>query len=210
MFIRISQYRMQGDWAEGPVMFTIYSNIACPRNKKRIRVRLGSKVLKLTCDEKCFRITHEVAVEAWELKTQEEADVHSLLHAKYASGHKSVILVADEILLLCLRFCNDIDSNIYIQRSSKSRIRLIDVKKLASAIEGYMQLDDWHAFVYRMRHSKVHFLAMENLIETTDWEQEIPRCLEDLVINGLFQTISLTYYRNSLPVSTPVALQAVM
>ena len=39
-----------------------------------------------------------------------------------------------------------------------------------------MQLDDWHAFVYRMRHSKVHFLAMENLIETTDWEQEIPRC----------------------------------
>ena len=44
----------------------------------------------------------------------------------------------------------------------------MDVKKQASAIEGYMQLDDWHAFVYRMRHSKVHFLAMENLIETTD------------------------------------------
>ena len=115
-------------------MFTIYSNIACPQNKKRIRERLGSKVWKLTCDEKCFRITHEVAVEAWELTTQKEADAHSLLHAKYASGYKSIILVADEILLLCLRFCNDIDSNIYIQRSSKSRIRLIDVKKTASAI----------------------------------------------------------------------------
>ena len=34
-----------------------------------------------------------------------------------------------DILLLCLRFCNDIDFNIYIQRSNKSRIRLIDVKK---------------------------------------------------------------------------------
>ena len=103
----------------------------------RIRERLGSKVLQLTCDEKCFRITHEAAVEVGELKTsQEEADTRIILHAKYASGYKSIILVADDtdILLLCLRFCNDIDPNIYIQRSSKSRIRLIDVKKLASAI----------------------------------------------------------------------------
>ena len=75
---------------------------------------------------------HETAVEAGELKTsQEEADAHILLHAKYASGYKSIILVADDtdILLLCLRFFNDINSNIYIQRSSKSWIRLIDVKK---------------------------------------------------------------------------------
>ena len=69
-----------------------------------------------------------------------------------------------------------------------------------------MQLDDWHAFVYRMRHSKVHFLAMENLIENKKFQD----VLEDLVINGLFQTIVLTYYRNSLLVSTPGALQAVM
>ena len=34
---------MQRDWAEGPVIFTIYSNIACPE-----RERLGSKVLRLT------------------------------------------------------------------------------------------------------------------------------------------------------------------
>ena len=39
--------------------------------------RLGSKVLQLTCDEKCFRITHEAAVEVGELKTsQEEAARH--------------------------------------------------------------------------------------------------------------------------------------
>ena len=69
-----------------------------------------------------------------------------------------------------------------------------------------MQLDDWHAFVYRMRHSKVNFLVMENLIEN----KKFPDVLEDLVINGLFQTIFSTYYRNSLPVSTPCALQAVM
>ena len=93
---------------------------------------MGSKVLQLACDEKCFRITHEAAVEVGELKTsQEEADTRIILHAKYASGYKSIILVANDtdILLLCLRFCNDIDSNIYIQRSSKSRIRLRDVKK---------------------------------------------------------------------------------
>ena len=99
--------------------------------QSRIRERLGSKDLQLTCDEKCFRITHEAKVEVGELKTsQEEADTRIILHAKYASGYKSIILVADDsaIVLLCLRFCNDIDSNIYIQRYSKSRIRLIDVK----------------------------------------------------------------------------------
>ena len=39
------------------------------------------------------------------LKTsQEEADTRILLHAKYASSYKSIILVADdtEMLLLCL------------------------------------------------------------------------------------------------------------
>ena len=86
-------------------------------------------------------------------------------------------LVADDtdILLLCLRFCNDIDSNIYIQRSSKSRIRLINVKKVGICNrERGMHLTDWHAFVYRMRHSKFIFWPWK--LEISDWEQEIPRC----------------------------------
>ena len=119
--------------------------------QSRIRERLSSKVLQLTVKREdnnqpsfglgfiptCFAysfiraIAHEATVEVGELKTsQEEADTRIILHAKYASGYKSIILVAgdSDIVLLCLRFCNDIDSNIYIQRSSKSRIRLIDVK----------------------------------------------------------------------------------
>ena len=66
------------------------------------------------------------AVELGELKSSpEKADTRILLHAKYASGYKLVILLADDtdILLLCLRY-----SNIYI-KSSKSWIRLIAVKK---------------------------------------------------------------------------------
>ena len=54
--------------------------------------------------KKCFRITHEAAVEAGELKTsQEKADTRIILHTKYASDYKSIILVADgtDILLLC-------------------------------------------------------------------------------------------------------------
>ena len=81
----------------------------------------------------------EAAVEVGELKTsQEEADNRMLSHAKYALGYKSIILVADDtdILLLCLRYCNDIDSNIYIQRSSKSRIRRINVKKKFASATG--------------------------------------------------------------------------
>ena len=78
--------------------------VAVDWRQPRIPARLGSTVLQLTCDKKCFRITHEAAVEAGELKTsQEEADTRIILHAKYASGYKSIILVADntDILLLC-------------------------------------------------------------------------------------------------------------
>ena len=42
---------------------------------------------------------------------------------------------------------------------------------------GGMQLTDWHAFVYRMRCSKFIFWPWKTYhIETTDWEQDIPRC----------------------------------
>ena len=94
---------------------------------------------------------HEATLEVGELKTsQEEDDTRIILHVKYASGYKSIILVADDtdILLHCPRYCNDIDFNIYIQRSSKSRIRLIDVKKgVCNSLIGM----------------QVHFLTMENL-----------------------------------------------
>ena len=52
----------------------------------RIQKRLGSKVLQLTCDVKSFRITHETSQE----------DTRLLLHVKYASGYKSIILVAHD------------------------------------------------------------------------------------------------------------------
>ena len=58
-----------------------------------------------------------------------------------------------------------------------------------------MQLTDWHAFVYMMRYSQFIF-----------WPWKLPH----LVINGLFQTIFLTHYNNSLAVSTPCFLQPVM
>ena len=49
----------------------------------QIRDKLGSKVMYMTCMEKCFKLTKETAEEVDELKTsQEEADTRILLYAK--------------------------------------------------------------------------------------------------------------------------------
>ena len=44
----------------------LFKFIAADWKQSRIRERLGSKVLELECNEKCFRITHKSAVEVLE------------------------------------------------------------------------------------------------------------------------------------------------
>uniref|UniRef100_H3ATB5 Uncharacterized protein n=1 Tax=Latimeria chalumnae TaxID=7897 RepID=H3ATB5_LATCH len=101
--------------------------------------KLGGKVMFVTCEKRCFRLTQESTEKVDDLKTttQEEADTCILLHAKrIAADYKSIIVLADDtdVLVFCPVFNQCIDCNMYIGCGTKTRIRLIDVSKLAIAI----------------------------------------------------------------------------
>ncbi|CAM1318477.1 Uncharacterised protein r2_g2648 [Pycnogonum litorale] len=59
------------------------------------------------------------------------------LHAKHAATHyKTIILVADDtdVLMISLHLSRTIDSQLFIRRGTKVRVRMIDVGKLAAVL----------------------------------------------------------------------------
>ncbi len=69
---------------------------------------------------------------------QEEADTRILLHAKHASrDYHSLLCVCDDtdVFIICLGLSKYIEGRIFIRRGTKTRMRLIDVTLLASALE---------------------------------------------------------------------------
>ena len=102
------------------------------------REKPGAKLVYVTCGEKCFRLSKDSVEEVDELNTtQEEADTRMLLHAKQAAAdYTSVIIVADDtdVLILCMAFNQQISCNLYVRRGTKTRLRVVDVGKLATAI----------------------------------------------------------------------------
>ena len=82
------------------------------------RNMLHGKVLFITCEETCYRITENECEDIGELRsTHEEADTRLILHAKHAAnvGSMSVIITADDtdIMILCLGFQKYIPCPIY-------------------------------------------------------------------------------------------------
>ena len=105
------------------------------------REKLEDKVLYVTCDKLCFKVTKEQSEEATELKSsQEEADIRLLLHALHAAecGYKSVVITAEDtdVLILCLGFSINIPSPMFQKCGTKNRTRFIDIKKLSYALGG--------------------------------------------------------------------------
>lgn len=102
------------------------------------RKRIGDKILFVTCDEKCFKITYSQVEEIEELKSNhEEADTRIFLHAKHAAAtFGTVVIVADDtdVLIIALYLSQFISNNLLIRHGTKCRLRLLDIKKLSSAL----------------------------------------------------------------------------
>ena len=97
------------------------------------------KLLFVTCDEVCYKITKENWEEVTELKsTQEEADTRMLLHAFHAAnaGCKAIIITADDtdVLVICLGLNSNFPYPIYQKRGTQNLVRFLDIGKLARAI----------------------------------------------------------------------------
>ncbi|MES9881053.1 MAG: hypothetical protein ABW185_09250 [Sedimenticola sp.] len=106
---------------------------------KEKKARLGDKVVYVTDEETCYKISRETVEDVEDLKsTHEEADTRLLLHAKHAAdaGYSSVTIVADDtdIMVLALAFVNIINCKIYMRCGSKTRTRLIIIDKMAAAL----------------------------------------------------------------------------
>lgn len=105
------------------------------KEKKR-RHKLSGKTMFVTCGSQCIRLT----CDGWQVIedlecTHEEADTRLLLHAKHAArDNATLVCVADDTDFLTIfhALSTNIRSKIFIRRGTKSRIRLVDVKKLVA------------------------------------------------------------------------------
>jgi len=103
------------------------------------REKLKEKLLYVTCEEVCYKLTKDHWEEVAELKsTQEEADTRMLLHALHAAeaGYKAVVITAEDtdVLVLCLAFNKDIPCPVYQKCGTQTRTRFLDIDKLARSM----------------------------------------------------------------------------
>ena len=107
------------------------------KNLLQYRKRLHGKVLYMTCEETCYRLTDGWCGEVTELKsTHEEADTRLLLHASDDAnmGSKAFIITAEDtdVMVLCLAFQKDITCPIFMKCGTQNRTRYVNISKLAS------------------------------------------------------------------------------
>ena len=92
----------------------------------------------VTSSDRCIKLTESGWQEIDDLQsTQEEADTLVLLHATHAAETiPALICITEgtEFFIICLGLCQDVNSNIFIRRGSKSSVRLVDITKLAAAL----------------------------------------------------------------------------
>jgi len=102
------------------------------------RQQLSNKTMFVTCGEKCIKFTQESHEEIEALKSdQEEADTRLLLHAKHASvSYPALLIIADDtdVFIIALGLCRQINSEMFIRRGNKTRLRLVNISRLATAL----------------------------------------------------------------------------
>lgn len=103
------------------------------------RFQIQEKVIFVTFEEKCFKISTTITTEVDSLKcTHEEADTRLLLHAYHAaeSGYKSVTLFVEDtdVMILCLAFSGEVGCDMHMRCGTKKRPRLIGISKLAASL----------------------------------------------------------------------------
>lgn len=110
------------------------------RRSEKYLEKLGNlrKVLFVTCEEKCYRVSAVRCHEMPELEcVQEEADGR-LLHAAHAAegGIKAVMISSNDtdVLVLNLAFCSAIKAPMYQKSGTGTRTQLTDIGKVASSL----------------------------------------------------------------------------
>ncbi len=102
------------------------------------RVKLQGKVLYVTVDDKCYRITSQGSVEVPALQcSQEEADGQLLLHAVHAARECEAVVVCSEdtdVFILCLAFHDRIRAPLFQKCGTKTRRRIVDIRKVAATV----------------------------------------------------------------------------
>ena len=92
----------------------------------------------VTSSDRCIKLIESGWQEIDDLQsTQEEGDTRILLHAKHAAETIPALICITEdpdVFIICLGLCQDVNSNIFIRRGSKSSVRLVDITKLAAAL----------------------------------------------------------------------------
>ena len=106
--------------------------------QNKFREKLGRNCRFVTSSDRCITLTESGWQEIDDLQsTQEEADTRILLHAKHAAETIPALICITEdtaVFIICLGLCQDVNSNIFIRRGSKSSVRLVDITKLAAAL----------------------------------------------------------------------------
>ena len=117
------------------------------------RLQHQGKVLYVTCEKKCWKISGDGTEEVQELSScQEEADTRLLLHAAHAAraGYPAVIVTSEDtdVFILLLAFSSSIDAILLQKCGSQTRTRLVDIRRVAAAVgEGVCEaLIGLHAF----------------------------------------------------------------
>ena len=80
----------------------------------------------VTSSDRCIKLTESGWQEIDDFQsTQEEADTRTLLQVKHAAETipALICITADTyVFIICLRLCQDVNSNIFIRRGSKSSV----------------------------------------------------------------------------------------
>ena len=102
------------------------------------RDKLQDKILYVTCEEQCHKITSEYVKEVHELKSsQEEADTRLLLHAAHAGrdGYEAAVIVSEDtdVFVLCLAFQTRITCPLYQKCGTQTRTKYVDIAKVVQA-----------------------------------------------------------------------------
>ena len=115
------------------------------------REKLGSKVLLITCQDQCFKVTKDDSEAVDDLTSFQEAGTCMLLHAKHASAdYEAMVIVAEDtdVFILCLAMFRQISGKIYIHCGKKNRPRHIDISKVGQSLgeDTCRALPGLHAF----------------------------------------------------------------
>ena len=112
--------------------------LSCTESKNKLTAFLTEswkeqKFQVITSSDRCIKLTENGWQEIYDLQsTQEEVNTRILLHAKHAAETIPALICITEdtdVFIICLRLCQDVNSNIFIRRGSKLSVRLVDITK---------------------------------------------------------------------------------